>query len=62
MTDVRFDGEVALKLLSDDQRDKQFELNLNLRSIKVVRKDMELAHYDLIKSIRTVSERMSVQA
>jgi len=57
MTDVRYDGESALKLLGDEQRNKQYELNLNLRSIKVVRKDMELAKYDLIKSIRTEQEK-----
>jgi hypothetical protein len=57
MTEVMYDGEVALKLLGDEQRDRQYELNLNLRSIKVVRKDMELAHYDLIKSIRTEQEK-----
>mmetsp|Transcript_26219 Transcript_26219/g.37282 ORF Transcript_26219/g.37282 Transcript_26219/m.37282 type:complete len:466 (+) Transcript_26219:13-1410(+) len=57
MTDVRYDGEVALKLLSDEQRERQHELDLNLRSIKVVRKDMELAHYDLIKSIKVQQEK-----
>lgn len=57
MTDVRYDNEAALKLLSDEQRDRQYELNLNLRSIKVVRKEMELAQYDLIKSIKTEQEK-----
>lgn len=57
MTDVRYDGETALKLLQHDQRDKQHELNLNLRAIKMVRKEMELGHYDLIKSIKQEQEK-----
>ena len=35
--------------------DKQHELSLNNRSIKVVRKQRELAHYNLIKSIKGVT-------
>lgn len=57
MTDVRHDSEVALKILQEDQRGTQHELNLNLRSIKVVRKGMELGHYDLVKDIKKEQER-----
>jgi len=57
MTDVRFDSESLLTILQDGQRDVQHELNTNLRTIKVVKKETELAHYDLIKSIKTEQEK-----
>jgi hypothetical protein len=57
MSDVRYDAETAVKLSQHDQRDKQHELSLNLRTIKMMRKEMELAHYDLIKSIQTEQEK-----
>lgn len=56
MTDVRTDGEKALKLLEDDQRDNQHEFKSNLRSFKMMQKEMELGHHDLIKSIKTNQE------
>lgn len=57
MTDVRHDAETALKLLQHEQRDKQHELNLNLRTVKMIRKEMELGHHDLIKSIKQEQEK-----
>lgn len=57
MTDVRLDNETALKLLQDEQRDKQHEANLHLRSVAVVRKEMELRHLDLKKAIRQEQEK-----
>lgn len=57
MTDVRYDSEMALKLLQEDQRSTQHELNLNLRAVKVVRKGMELSHYDLLNSIKQEQEK-----
>lgn len=57
MTDVRYDSETLLTILQGDQRDVQHEQSVNLRSIKVVNKETELAHYDLIKSIKTEQEK-----
>jgi len=57
MTDVRFDSEALLTILQGGQRNVQHELNTNLRSIKVVNKEMELSHYALIKSIKTEQEK-----
>jgi len=57
MSDVRYDAETAVKLLQHDQRDKQHEISLNLRTIKMMRKEMELGHYDLIKSIKQEQEQ-----
>lgn len=62
MTDVRIDGQVALKLLQDDTRDNQHELKSNLRSIKVRKKQLELAHYDLIRNIKQETEDEIMQS
>jgi hypothetical protein len=56
MTDVRYDSEVALKLVQEEKRGKQHELNLNNRQIKRGRKEMELAQYNLKKSIKREQE------
>lgn len=57
MTDVRIDSEVALDILQADQRRKLHEIKLNLRSLKVADKEMELSHHDLIKSIKQEQEK-----
>jgi hypothetical protein len=57
MTDVRFDSETLLTILQNEQRDRTHELNVNLRSIKVVSKEKERSHYDLVKSLKMEQEK-----
>jgi myosin heavy subunit len=57
MTDVRFDSEIMLRLVEDNHRQIEHEQMINTRAIKVSKKQMELAHLDLVRAIKVEQEK-----
>lgn len=56
MADAHIDNQVALKLQQDDHRARRHEQNLDSRSLKVVHKDRQRQHTDLMHQIRLEHE------
>jgi membrane-bound lytic murein transglycosylase len=54
MTGVRIEGQSALTLLQNEQRQIGHQTNLNVREIKKALKRQELEHLDLVKNIKQV--------
>jgi len=54
---VKIAAEKSMKLQQEEERQIAHELSLHVRAIKVARKDRELSHYDIVKSIRTSQEK-----
>lgn len=55
-TDLRYDAAVSLRALEDAHRASESELKLDAKAVKAVRREMEVQHLHLIRTIKLEQE------
>jgi hypothetical protein len=55
-TDLRYDAAASLRMLEDAHRAVEADLKLDARSIKAVRREMEVQHLQLIRGVKLEQE------